>query len=87
MGNYYNFTERWNKRFEEEKDKTFSLKKKQTEIKFVIYETQAREQERTVTEDGSILKTESKEVQAKKSTRGMPWHQEPKKDATSCDKL
>ena len=25
--------------------------------------------------------------QAKKSTRGMPWHQEPKKDATSCEKL
>ena len=25
--------------------------------------------------------------QANKSTRGMPWHQEPKKDVTSCDKL
>ena len=25
--------------------------------------------------------------QARKSARGMPWHQEPKKDATSCDKL
>ena len=24
--------------------------------------------------------------QAKKSARGMPWHQEPKKDVTSCDK-
>ena len=47
MGNYYNFTERWNKRFEEEKDKTFSLKKKQTEIKFVIYETQAIQEKRT----------------------------------------
>ena len=22
-----------------------------------------------------------------KSARGMPWHQEPMKDATSCDKL
>jgi len=21
-----------------------------------------------------------------KSARGMPWHQEPKKDVTSCDK-
>ena len=30
---------------------------------------------------------ETKEVQAKKSTRRMPWHQEPKKDVTSCDKL
>ena len=28
-----------------------------------------------------------KEVQAKKSIRRMPWHQEPKKDVTSCDKL
>ena len=24
--------------------------------------------------------------QAIKSARGMPWHQEPKKDVTSCDK-
>ena len=27
------------------------------------------------------------EGQAKKSTWRMPWHQEPKKDVTSCDKL
>ena len=25
--------------------------------------------------------------QAKKGARGMPWHQEPMKDVTSCDKL
>ena len=25
--------------------------------------------------------------QAIKSERGMPWHQEPMKDMTSCDKL
>ena len=25
--------------------------------------------------------------QARKSARRMPWHQEPKKDAISCDKL
>ena len=25
--------------------------------------------------------------QARKSARGMPWHQEPMKDVTSCDKL
>ena len=25
--------------------------------------------------------------QANKSARGMPWHQEPMKDATSCEKL
>ena len=24
--------------------------------------------------------------QATKGARGMPWHQEPKKDATNCDK-
>ena len=28
-----------------------------------------------------------KGVQAKKSIRGMPWHQEPTKDVTSCEKL
>ena len=33
------------------------------------------------------IRTEAKEVQANKSTRRMPWHQEPKKDVTSCDKL
>ena len=26
------------------------------------------------------------EGQAEKSARGMPWHQEPMKDVTSCDK-
>ncbi len=25
--------------------------------------------------------------QATKSTRGMPWHWEPKKDVTNCEKL
>ena len=29
----------------------------------------------------------SDEGQAIKSARGMPWHQEPTKDVTSCDKL
>ena len=27
------------------------------------------------------------EVQAKKSIRRMPWHREPTKDVTNCDKL
>ena len=27
------------------------------------------------------------EDQAKKSARGMPWHQEPMKDVISCEKL
>ena len=30
---------------------------------------------------------QSEAVQAKKSIRWMPWHREPKKDATTCDKL
>ena len=30
---------------------------------------------------------ESMRGQATKSTRGMPWHQEPMKDVTNCDKL
>ena len=30
---------------------------------------------------------DSDEGQAKKSARGMPWHQEPMKDVISCDKL
>ena len=40
---------------------------------------------------GSIIATkvidQEKEVQANKSIRWMPWHQEPMKDVTSCDKL
>ena len=33
------------------------------------------------------LTKRTRKVQAKKSTRRMPWHWEPKKDVTSCDKL
>ena len=36
---------------------------------------------------GPCRKYTTREVQANKSTRRMPWHQEPKKDVTSCDKL
>ena len=35
---------------------------------------------------GPCRKYTTREVQANKSTRRMPWHQEPKKDVTSCDK-
>ena len=40
---------------------------------------------------GWLGETEPSEVcddegQARKSARGMPWHQEPMKDATSCEK-
>ena len=43
--------------------------------------------------DFSIWLTESEvrnhfdEGQARKSARGMPWHQEPMKDVISCEKL
>ena len=33
------------------------------------------------------MQSASPQGQAIKSARGMPWHQEPKKDVTSCDKL
>ena len=33
------------------------------------------------------LLSEHRRGQAKKSARGMPWHQEPMKDVISCDKL
>ena len=32
------------------------------------------------------MQSASSQGQAIKSARGMPWHQEPKKDVTSCDK-
>ena len=35
----------------------------------------------------SYIEDYIEEVQANKSTGRMPWHQEPMKDATSCDKL
>ena len=36
-------------------------------------------------EDGEETEEQS-EGQARKSARGMPWHWEPMKDATNCDK-
>ena len=35
----------------------------------------------------TIILERTKTGQAKKSARGMPWHWEPMKDATSCEKL
>ena len=41
-----------------------------------------------LTERSSSNQRTSKEiVQAKKSIRRMPWHREPTKDVTNCDKL
>ena len=41
--------------------------------------------------DASVIVSDTKSAlkigQAIKSARGMPWHQEPTKDVTSCDKL
>ena len=33
------------------------------------------------------MQSASSQGQAIKSARGMPWHQEPTKDVTSCEKL
>ena len=35
----------------------------------------------------AIIENSKKIVQAKKSIRRMPWHREPTKDVTNCDKL
>ena len=37
--------------------------------------------------NSTIENQKSQIGQAIKSARGMPWHQEPTKDVTSCDKL
>ena len=34
----------------------------------------------------TIILERTKTGQAKKSARGMPWHWEPTKDVTSCEK-
>ena len=40
-------------------------------------------------EENQVMKENitDRKVQANKSIRRMPWHREPKKDVTSCDKL
>ena len=43
--------------------------------------------ELTIREDLITLNQASLNGQAKKSIRRMPWHWEPKKDVTSCEKL
>ena len=35
----------------------------------------------------AIIENSKKIVKAKKSIRRMPWHREPTKDVTNCDKL
>ncbi len=59
----------------------FTAKKSQYNLNEKFKETQTIQRE-----PNSIGKTYAKEVQANKSVRRMPWHQEPMKDVTSCDK-
>ena len=47
----------------------------------MFYETQAIQENRE-----QAIEKYSRKVQANKSTGRMPWHQEPMKDVTSCDK-
>ena len=51
----------------------------------MFYETQAIQEERREPSDERIIT--DRKVQANKSIRRMPWHQEPTKDVISCDKL
>ena len=62
------------------KRNTILLSESTSNCKNVIHSNSSKER----TEDlrDRILQ----EVQAKKSIKGMPWHQEPTKDVTSCDK-
>ena len=69
----YNFTERWIN--DTKRKKPFQCDKKSC----------LRNSSNSKEENESY--TDSKEVQANKSTGRMPWHQEPMKDVTSCDKL
>ena len=59
--------------FEFEEEKRWSKGVNQPELK--------------ATDDLRNLLNEHRRGQAKKSARGMPWHQEPMKDVISCDKL
>ena len=54
--------------------------------KFICYETQAIQNKREQLGSYDYKDMIRKEVQAKKSVRWMPWHQEPMKDVTNCDK-
>ena len=37
--------------------------------------------------EANVCEVYADEGQANKSARGMPWHQEPMKDVTSCEKF
>ena len=75
----YNFTERWKHSNSKKKDKTFSQRILITES--IICYMKLKQFKKTNENQ------ENRKVQANKSIRWMPWHQEPKKDVTSCEKL
>ena len=49
--------------------------------------TATKKQQQLLNEAQAIREQSKEIVQAKKSIRRMPWHREPTKDVTNCDKL
>ena len=80
----YNFTERW-KKIQKKKGHSFSNEKRLfteeliTERNYLFMKLKQFKIERTG-------KHKKRKVQANKSIRWMPWHREPTKDVTSCEK-
>ena len=52
-----------------------------------IYKLNLQFQRASLCKETSFWEPRRTHGQATKSARGMPWHWEPKKDATNCDKL
>ena len=64
------------------------IKKKQRKLRRSFYELlEDSRTRRTISRGNELEKEENHEDQGKKSVGRMPWHQEPKKDAISCEKL
>ena len=53
----------------------------------VVKITATKKQQQLLNEAQAIREQSKEIVQAKKSIRRMPWHREPTKDVTNCDKL
>ena len=79
----YNFTERWktNSKQVQKANKSLFMRKRVNNP-----ERKVQKKLRQFKENHSIVRNIIQEVQANKSVRWMPWHQEPMKDVTSCDK-
>ena len=54
---------------------------------FLREAARAADAENNFKRKNELKKEENHEDQAKKSVGRMPWHQEPKKDVISCEKL